>query len=412
MGKSPGRSRARGRRSVSSRWPYAFAAVVIVLLATVGRGLVTQHLLQTYTAEVGRIESTIDLRGYLIWREEVITAPFTGQVAFAVACGEQVRTGCVLAEIHNPQTEAAIERQIEEARANLSEFRSLAQEQVQALEIALHETTFDLRDAIDDSRQIQGAQAAHQTQRLLLLWQERSERMDRLKTLQEEESRRQAALKRVEAQRSEATQAVVATMPATVFRALDGLEDTLHWERQERLTARTLFTLALSPSRRQDGETIAAGDPVVKLVDMRDAVWAVATPESHAEQLMIGMRVAVRTEDDVRVQGQITDVRPGSPPGYAVVLVRFTEGAEMLGSERVLAGTLITTSNEGIRIPSSALWEREGQTGVYVVYRAMVQFQPVDVIVIQGGWALVLGLAAGDEIITTPRWVQDGQRAP
>ncbi len=411
MGKSPGRNRPQPkRRSHTNRWPYIAAAVVFVFLATVGRGLITQFLVQKYEAELGRMERTVELRGHLLWREEVITAPLSGQVSFTTRCGESVRAGTLLAEIYDPRTDAVIQRQVAQAQDNLTRFQAQAQDQAHTVEDSLHETTSQLVGAVHHARQLHGSEVAQKTEQLVGLLDRRRQQQALLAGLEEEEARLRAQLEGVRAQRSEAKATIVATMPGMVMHTIDGLEGTLQWERQESLTPRTLFTLSSSPSRIRDGESIPAGDAVLKLIDMREAVWAVATEEGKVDDLILGMRVTLRTDEGLRIQGRVTDVRYGSPPGYAVVLVSINEGVEQLGSQRLLEATVVKTASEGIRIPQSALWEKKGTRGVYVVYKTMVHFQPVDVLIIQDGWVLVLGLAAGDEVITTPRWVQEGQR--
>ena len=412
MGKSPSRGgrRAPARRSTGKRWPYIVAAIVFVFLATVGRGFVTQFLVRTHVAELRRIESTVHLRGHLLWQEEVLTAPLTGRLALHTACGEQVRAGCVLAEIYNPQTEAAIQQQIEDAKAELTRFQALASVEEPSLQAELNETTAILVEAINGFRQAPANRLATYQERLVATLDSHSQKVSELAQLAAQEGELLAELERVRSQRADFQQIISATIPGKVVHTLDGLEDTLSWERADRLTPRTLFTLDGAVVQSLDGQRIKAGDPVVKLIDTREALWAVATEEGRVNDLILGMRVILRTEEGVQVPGQVADLRYGSPPGYAVVIISINEGVEQLGQERILEATLVKTSSEGIQIPHSALWEQEGRMGVYVVYKTMVRFQPVDILVAREGWALVLGLASGDEVITTPRWVTDGQR--
>jgi putative membrane fusion protein len=367
--------------------------------------------LVTRTARVeGQVwESTFSATGYLVRRETVFVAPQTGRLVWVAAEGERVRAGSVVAEIANPRTRAAIDAQIEAARARLREFEVTATKEVGRLETALAagaRQLVELRSRLGRS----GVTPGLETELGRVLFDQARLR-DELEALAERHRQLMDELAAVQAQRAMAVATLTASQPGVVTYVLDGLEDRLEWTRLDRLSARTVFTLQLAPASVADGQDVNIGQRLFKLVDLSEAVLALAVPESKADDLIRGRRVGVRIAGtDQTRSGQIVDVHAGNPEGYALVLVALKDGLEAIGTRRQVEATIVKNSHEGVRVPRSALITQGDITGVFTVQKTLARFRPVTVVAESGRWVLVSGLGPGDEIITTPRWVREGQR--
>ena len=69
-------------------------------------------------------------------------------------------------------------------------------------------------------------------------------------------------------------------------------------------------------------------------------------------------------------------------------------------------------SREGVTVPLSALSERGGIKGVFVLEGEIARFVPVTLLSEQGAMAEVSGLAAGKPVILQPgSQIRDGQKA-
>ncbi|MEW6522524.1 MAG: HlyD family efflux transporter periplasmic adaptor subunit [Bacillota bacterium] len=397
-------------------WPWLFVVALFGVLLVAGsataKSLVLQLLTRTVQVDVHRVEHVVSAQAYLARRELVFVAPVTGKITLVAREGERVRTGSLVAEISNPRTRAAIEAQIEQAMARLRQFEANSAQTAVALEDALKEGATRLELLIARARQssTQG-QAALERELSEVLSAQAGLRAAQERLVEEHRSLMDEVA-RVQSQRALAVVSLEAPWPGVISYALDGLEDALKWDQLGKLSARAVFTLAPSVSSLTDGQEVGAGERLFKLVDLSEVVMVLAVAESRASGLMRGMRVGVRVPalDDRTRTGQVTEIRPGNPDGYVMVQVTLREGLDELGSHRQVEAVLVKATYEGIRVPKSALVQQGEQPGVYVAHKTLARFRPVGVLVTDGRWVLVSGLAAGDEVVTTPRWVKEGQR--
>ena len=159
----------------------------------------------------------------------------------------------------------------------------------------------------------------------------------------------------------------------------------------------------------EPGAVVAAGQTVLRLAydGPRDAVFAVPEQRIDALRALIGVPGALQFR-----------LWAGGPPLPAMLRelsaaadpTTRTYGAKAdLGGARVLLGqtasvTLAGPRVEGVfRLPSTAVWQHQGRSAVYVVDRSDMTVRPVAVTVAGADGNLLVvaaGLKAGQEVVT------------
>lgn len=177
--------------------------------------------------------------------------------------------------------------------------------------------------------------------------------------------------------------------------------------------------------RLADGDPVAAGDAVFRLVDNFTFYIYAALPGSPS--LQPGDAVTVRLSP----VGEVPRPSTGEDGVISAKLAREPFRARVAAIERDprRTGVVLTvgrfihpflstrqwrirverTLYRGLLVPRRSLVERAGRTGVFVLEDDRPAFRPVQVIGTDARRAAVSGLAAGLSVITNPAWVIGGE---
>ena len=156
----------------------------------------------------------------------------------------------------------------------------------------------------------------------------------------------------------------------------------------------------------EPGQVVSAGQMVVRLAQPgeREAVFNVAEATFKNPPKDPAVEVALVSNPDIKTTGKVRYVSPQADPTTRTFTVRVSLpdappqmrlGANVVGSVTVDEGRVVT-------IPSSALFQKDGQPAVWLVTKdGTVELKPVTVARYQGD-SVVLGsgLAQGDVVVT------------
>lgn len=159
----------------------------------------------------------------------------------------------------------------------------------------------------------------------------------------------------------------------------------------------------------EPGQVLAAGTPVVRLAQdgPRDAVFSVPEDSVGAVRALLGKPQALVLSlwgQAGTLPATVREVAAAADPVTRTFQVKADVGgaAVRLGQTATvrLPGAGATSA---FRLPLTAVWERGGQSQVWIFDRAagQVRQQPVVVAGADGNWVLVAqGLKAGDEVVS------------
>lgn len=162
------------------------------------------------------------------------------------------------------------------------------------------------------------------------------------------------------------------------------------------------------------GDLAAPGQPVLVVESAGEREIVVAVPEAVAAALVPGRTVTVRVgAAEKPVEARITAVVPSADPVSRTVEVRLTAPASLVSNVAAVAELPVSAGRtSGLKVPSGAVLERGGLTGVFLFAAdSTARLRWVRLGRSAGSGAEVLsGLVPGDLVVARADQVKDGDR--
>ncbi len=431
-----GRPGSGSRASEAARRPRAgwtpIAGGAALFLAAIALAVSSLHKAQTIwtvgarleyaRAAWGVVEESIEAKGLIIRDERVLVSPVTGTVRFMASEGEKVRAGAVVAEVADDEARQRVEPPLLKAREELDAFEAYASARLDALEQEAASLRLDVENekrALARSKASGDARAAREAAAALASAEGALDRalarLDReVESLEAKRRQLTQAVSRREASYEHAVFRFRAQEPAVVSFELDGLEDELSPSACERLDEELASSLEPSTSRVEDGATVQAGQPVLRLVDNSRLVVAAFLPDDQASELVT--KRSVRVEFEGVAGGPVTaSVRRSddgtSPAGRRGVLLEVSGFPAELVRGRRVGMRIVKNVRSGLVIPERAVVRADDADIVYVPANLGVVRKTVEIRASDGERVVVEGLREGDRVVADPDAISRGRVA-
>lgn len=359
----------------------------------------------TAQAVYGTVETRLVGKAVLLRREHVVHSPAPGRVTLLVGEGRHVRTGDIVMEIRDEAALASLEldeinRRLAQADLVYEGERSRLSRQREDLATRVADARKVLSEALAQGEQelAQEAERRYETFRKELAQIDQALR----ELASREEKERSDLLSRREALLALGPGgAVLVRSPAAgvVSFALDGLES----EAVPGADLLGAFDHRTRERRVQDGAVVSSDEPLFRLVETDVAEVAVRVKGAALEA---GSRVILdfRGIPERSFTGRL--VESIAVGGEFFGRIRLDAFDSSLVHRRTLDVVLTTERSQGIIVPASAVVERNGRRGVYVVLGETTVFREVRVlggndrqVVIDG----VSGVPVGARVVVKPR---------
>lgn len=167
------------------------------------------------------------------------------------------------------------------------------------------------------------------------------------------------------------------------------------------------------------GQVVAAGQPVVRVAQLRDKDVVITVPENKVTELRQaqgGLRVVLWSRPNRLFRGELRELSPVADPGTRTYTAKI---AILDGDDDVRLGMTArveadTAAAEGIMLPLAALYRKERQTAVWIIDPATqsVRLAAIKTGALQGDQITVAeGLKDGDRVVTAGvHKLHDGQK--
>ena len=153
------------------------------------------------------------------------------------------------------------------------------------------------------------------------------------------------------------------------------------------------------------GQVVNAGMPVVTVVQNGEREIQIFVPENRVQQLQVGQKAQVSfwALQDLVVPGAISEIAPMADPLTKTYRVRVA--LTQLPEQVKLGMTAKVNLNQGnqqqILLPTSALYQTDAQTQVWVIREGRAHLVPVTLDGHQGNEVIIAtGLKPGDVVVT------------
>lgn len=155
------------------------------------------------------------------------------------------------------------------------------------------------------------------------------------------------------------------------------------------------------------GEVVGAGQPVIRLAQDGPREIEVEFPENRTALARAGRaQVALWATPGARLPAALRELSAAADPHTRTFRARYTvqapANALALGQSATLYLQLPAMKSGATRLPTTALFGRQGQTLVWIYddKTRVVRKQPVQTVGVDGGDVLVAGLAPGMQVVT------------
>ncbi|HHW17706.1 MAG TPA: hypothetical protein GXX30_02225 [Firmicutes bacterium] len=416
----------RRRKSGQKQRKYASRFAALVIVASLGLLLFWPYIRTGFLKAfipVGRgtpgfLEEKTAGDALFTGGDTLLRAPIGGAIKFLVKDGDTVRVGDVIAEIGDKDAISAVQESLALARDNLEkfeegtqgEFSRLVRETQAAYESAVR-SFFELQRvfACGDVRSLPEKERAFLTETNVL-----SDKRSRLMAIENERARLKGEVELLEKIASQSAVRVLAPVAGTFSSTVTDVEDKVRANDISQKDASELMMLAqkVRGSRTfsiQDGQKVKQGDPIGRIISGEKVSFFLPVKTEERPDVGLGKRILIEYEDGFTLNGVVTGIRDGKPPGYSVLSgeIQYVPVDRYTYAARI---SLISKRFNGILVPVESILEKDGQTGVLVVQKTYARFVPVEVLMVKGDRAVIKGISETDEIVLKAAKFLEGRR--
>ena len=367
---------------------------------------VSRERLRTAVVDRGDLVRDVSVQGRVVAPiSPTLYTTQPGVITFAVASGERVAAGDVLATVHSPQVENELRReeahrarlavQVDRQRIHAKQLRLSQQKAVDLAEMAL----------VAAQREARRADLAFASEGISQLDFEQAHDQKRSAELAHEHAVNDAKLQ------GELLDFELRTTQLDLERQALLVADL---QRQvEELAIRSPVDGVVGNRLVENKTAVAPNMPVLAVVDLSRFEVEAEVPESYSDDLAPGMaaevRVAGRSHD-----AELTAVSPEVRDNQVTVRLRFANAmpAGLRQNQRLTTRVLLEARHDVLRVARGQFLESGAGRVAYVIKDGVARRVAIDV----GAHSLsaveiVAGLAEGDEIIVSSLDVFDGKEA-
>ncbi len=155
------------------------------------------------------------------------------------------------------------------------------------------------------------------------------------------------------------------------------------------------------------GEQVAPGKPVLEIVGTSNYKAVIAVPERDMSRITLGTVAYIEMPDGKYWTGAIDKIYPALDERTHTGTIDVWLSEEV--SQNFFAGSMtqvrvVSERHENVlAVPTQAIFNRNGENGVFVVTRDVAHWKLVELGASNGIQTIIAdGLSAGDQVITTP----------
>lgn len=385
-----------------------------------------QDPLATTLAYPYQVEVALDLSGYVVREEQVLSDDLSGLLRIQRTEGERVSAGGVVAAVYDDQ--ASLERQLEadalaERLEQLQYAQSLTKGTVTKLDEQITRRILDYRRCVTGDRLGEAEEAASELQALVIKRDYSEAGEDLPLRIQELETQ----LESLRAQASGAIRRITAPTAGLYSAETDGFESVLTPESLKEMTPSRLASLRPETEAVSRVGKLVLGDGWYYAAVMTAEDLSMLELHLTEKRGSLVLRFAKGVDRDLPVTLAFTGPAEGNQAVAVFYGNTYLRELTLLRQQRA---QIIYDTAEGIRIPKAALRAEktsvdgegnetvQSRPGVYCVVGRESRFKPVEVVYSGDNYVLVqspsgtedkLLVRGGEEVIVSAKGLYDGK---
>ena len=375
----------RDKRRKRKKWIRA-AFISFILIYLIFRSVPALYAsnLKTVLVEEGTIEDSVHFLGIVVRNERVYRADGDGEISFFKKEGERVKVGAKIAELSLKEEDSSLESELEEVNKKIESMEKVNKQKEIAKkdEIKSEKNTelviAELQDNIINGNYDETAQLKEELYCLLGKKNNAigentlaNQSLDNLKKKKEELTK--------EIQNS--TVNYFSQEAGIVSFKIDGFEEIY--------SGKNILNYTLEDIRDKEAETkvsknksdVNAGDAIFKIMDNYNWYLLVDVDDiKEIKSLKEGDMLSVCLDGrDEELKGRIIKIQPKN--GQGLVAIRLDTHFHDYYEKRNVDVKIIKSKNEGLKVPTKAICEKDGLNGVYIKdISGIIRFRPVKIL--------------------------------
>jgi putative membrane fusion protein len=200
-----------------------------------------------------------------------------------------------------------------------------------------------------------------------------------------------------------------APLSGIVGYTLDGLEEVYTLEKIQQLDLAKVLSMAPTPNRFLPGEQVAEGQAVCKIVNNLEPLYIIGEVDGELPSENDNkppLSITFNPQKDAAMNATLLEENYRGQNGR--VLLRMASYGKELITPRQKKFWIVTKSAEGIYTPVSAIVRKDGQDGVYTVYKEQVKWIKVEILARIEGKAVISGVTPDIKVVVNPEYVKEG----
>jgi len=358
---------------------FFFSFVIVCIVIYIFRNY--NGSVETIAAEKGILEDIIEAKGIVVKDEEVFSASIDGNITYYHNDGEKVNKGLLVADIHTDSNSTQIKNQISEIQTaidfknkNESKEKEQGENAITNEEMSILQNdiqTSILNSNLDDMYTIIGQVNNNGVQ------SSSSNKYDSY-NITDLKSMISSLSKVLGTNKIQ----FYSQQSGILTYKIDGLEDSYKYENVLNLTPSSTIQMDYTETDSIKNLTVTKGNAIFKIIKNFDYYIAATVNNEDAKLFEENKYIKTRFKYDGlenEAWGYIKKINYGSE--NSVLIIYFDDYFYKIYDKRYVDLELITDTNEGIKIDTKALAQKDGLTGVYVADASnIVKFFPVDIL--------------------------------
>lgn len=375
----------RDKRRKRKKWIRA-AFISFILIYLIFRSVPALYAsnLKTVLVEEGTIEDSVNFPGIVVRNERVYRADGDGEISFFKKEGERVKVGAKIAELSLKEEDSSLESELEEVNKKIESMEKVNKQKEMAKKDEIKSeknaelVIAELQDNIINGNYDETAQLKEELYCLLGKKNNAigentlaNQSLDNLRKKKEELTK--------EIQNS--TVNYFSQEAGIVSFKIDGFEEIY--------SGKNILNYTLEDIRDKEAETkvsknksvVNVGDALFKIMDNYNWYLLVDVDDiKEIKSLKEGDMLSVCLDGrDEELKGRIIKIQPKN--GQGLVAIRLDTHFHDYYEKRNVDVKIIKSKNEGLKVPTKAICEKDGLNGVYIKdISGIIRFRPVKIL--------------------------------
>lgn len=390
--------------------------IVVFIIIRASVGLILKHP-RTEIVKYGEIQISDNVTGYILKDETILNSPASGQLVITVPEGTRVQKGITVASIYTTSNDdynnkiKAIDDQIAKIKSNTKDI-NIFQGDTQKLDQDISEkmklvADISQNESIESLSELKSQINELISKRLIVSGDQGFSGSNLQDKLKERETY-------VNAMNSSKVDIPTSDTGILSYK-IDGVEKYFTLNNLGSITVKDLEKLQIKddigiPKQAQIGQ------PVVKIINNFEWYMICVIDTDKVKSLKQSDKLYIVLNDGTNIPARVYNIK-NDEKGKSLLTLYLTTNLEQFYSLRKADVKIILNDYKGLKVPSSSIIYRNGKRGVMVVDKGIAKFKEVDLVGFDNDYAVVQeqdsitgknGLSLFDEIITNPRFVNEG----